>query len=59
MPPMAVQVLELADPNAPYGVRGAAEPPTISAGPAVVAAIRAATGRPVDRVPIRPQDLIG
>jgi CO/xanthine dehydrogenase Mo-binding subunit len=40
-------------------VRGAAEPPTISAGPAVVAAIRAATGKPVGRVPVRPQDLIG
>jgi len=58
MPPMTVQVLELADPHAPYGVRGAAEPPTISAGPAVVAAIRAATGKAVDRIPIRPQDLI-
>ena len=44
MPPMRVDVLELADPHAPYGLRGVGEPPTISSTPAVVAAIRAATG---------------
>ncbi|MCW2531486.1 MAG: xanthine dehydrogenase subunit, partial [Blastococcus sp.] len=44
MPPMQVKVLEYADPHAPYGVRGVGEPPTISSGPAVAAAVRAATG---------------
>ena len=44
MPPMRVDVLEHADPHAPYGLRGVGEPPTISSTPAVVAAIRAATG---------------
>ncbi|HZB47646.1 MAG TPA: xanthine dehydrogenase subunit D, partial [Mycobacteriales bacterium] len=39
-PPMRVEVLELADPHAPYGLRGVGEPPTISITPAVVAAIR-------------------
>ncbi|GAA3512230.1 xanthine dehydrogenase subunit D [Actinocatenispora rupis] len=58
-PPMPVEVLELADPHAPYGLRGVAEPPTISAAPAVVAAIRAATGRPLTRIPVRPQDITG
>ncbi len=58
MPTMRVDVLELADPHAPYGVRGAAEAPTISVTPAVIAAIRAATGRPVTRIPVRPQDLM-
>ena len=53
MPPMQVTVLEYADPHAPYGVRGVGEPPTISSGPAVAAAIRAATGKPLRRVPIR------
>ena len=43
MPPMQVEVLEYADPHAPYGVRGVGEPPTISSGPAVAAAVRAAT----------------
>ena len=42
MPPMQVEVLEYADPHAPYGVRGVGEPPTISSGPAVAAAVRAA-----------------
>ena len=59
MPPMRVDVLELADPYAPYGLRGVGEPPTISSTPAVVAAVRVATGRPLTRVPIRPEHLTG
>jgi len=59
MPPMRVQVLEYADPNAPYGVRGVGEPPTISSGPAVAAAVRAACGRPLRRVPIRREHVTG
>ncbi len=59
MPPMQVDVLELADPHAPYGLRGVGEPPTISSTPAVVAAIRAATGLALDRVPVRPEHLTG
>jgi xanthine dehydrogenase D subunit len=59
MPPMRVDVLELADPYAPYGLRGVGEPPTISSTPAVVAAVRDATGRPLARVPIRPEHLVG
>jgi len=35
------------------------EPPTLSSTPAVVAAIRAATGRPLGRVPVRPRDITG
>jgi CO/xanthine dehydrogenase Mo-binding subunit len=58
-PPMAVQVLELGDPNAPYGLRGVGEPPTISSTPAVVAALRAASGRPLTRVPVRPEHIAG
>jgi CO/xanthine dehydrogenase Mo-binding subunit len=56
-PPMPVDVLELADPHAPYGLRGVGEPPTISSTPAVVAAIRAATGLALNRVPVRPEHL--
>jgi CO/xanthine dehydrogenase Mo-binding subunit len=59
MPPMTIEVLEYADPHAPYGVRGVGEPPTISSGPAVAAAIRAATGRALRRVPIRPEHITG
>jgi len=59
MPPMKLDILELADPHAPYGLRGAGEPPTISSTPAIVAAIRAATGRPLHRVPVRPDEIAG
>ncbi|MCD0451509.1 xanthine dehydrogenase subunit D [Actinocorallia sp. API 0066] len=59
MPPMALDILELADPDAPYGLRGVGEPPTISSTPAVVAAIRAATGAALTRVPVRPEHITG
>ncbi len=59
MPPVRMDILELADPNSPYGLKGVGEPPTISSGPAIVAAVRAATGRPISRVPVRPQDITG
>jgi CO/xanthine dehydrogenase Mo-binding subunit len=58
MPPVKMDILELGDPNSPYGLKGVGEPPTISSGPAIVAAIRAATGREVNRVPVRPHDLV-
>ncbi len=57
MPPVQMDVLELGDPRSPYGLRGVGEPPTISSGPAIVAAIRAATGRDINRVPVRPHDI--
>jgi xanthine dehydrogenase D subunit len=59
MPPMQVEVLEYPDPNAPYGVRGVGEPPTISSGPAIAAAIRAATGLELSRIPIKPEHITG
>jgi xanthine dehydrogenase D subunit len=58
-PPMPIEVLEYGDPHAPYGLRGVGEAPTISSGPAVAAAIRAATGLDLRRVPIRPEDVTG
>ncbi len=59
MPPVRLDVLELADPHAPYGLRGVGEPPAISSTPAVVAAIRAATGLDLTRVPVRPEHITG
>ena len=35
------------------------EPPHISTPPAVVAALRAASGRPLTRVPVRPEHIVG
>jgi CO/xanthine dehydrogenase Mo-binding subunit len=58
MPPVRMDILELGDPLSPYGLKGVGEPPTISSGPAIVAAIRAATGRPITRVPVRPHDIV-
>jgi len=58
MPPVRTDVLELGDPHSPYGLKGVGEPPTISSGPAILAAIRAATGRPLTRVPVRPHDIV-
>jgi xanthine dehydrogenase D subunit len=59
MPPVRMEVLELGDPEAPYGIKGIGEPPTISSTPAVVAALRDATGRELPRVPVRPEQVAG
>src|SRR5439155_14992195 len=45
MPPVVTVLIEHPHPDAPYGAKGVGEPPTISSTPAIVAAIRAATGR--------------
>ena len=58
MPPVRMQILELGDPHSPYGLKGVGEPPTISSGPAIIAAIRAATGRQLSRAPVRPHDIV-
>jgi CO/xanthine dehydrogenase Mo-binding subunit len=58
-PAVPVDVLELADAHAPYGLRGAGEAPTLSSTPAVLAAIRNATGLALNRTPVRPEHLTG
>ncbi|MDL4821295.1 xanthine dehydrogenase subunit D [Actinomadura opuntiae] len=58
MPPMRLDILENPDPDAPYGLRGAGEPPTLSSTPAIVAAVRDATGRALTRVPVRPEHIV-
>jgi xanthine dehydrogenase D subunit len=59
MPPMRIEVLEHADPEAPYGLKGVGEPPNISTPPAIAAALRAATGRELARIPVRPEHIVG
>jgi hypothetical protein len=54
-----MEVLELGDPDSPYGIKGIGEPPTISSTPAVVAALRDAAGRELPRVPVRPEQVAG
>ena len=58
MPPVRIELLEHADPDAPYGLKGVGEPPNISTPPAVAAALRDATGKAVARIPVRPEHLI-
>ncbi|MYR45343.1 molybdopterin cofactor-binding domain-containing protein [Streptomyces sp. SID5910] len=58
-PTIPVDVLELADDHAPYGLRGVGEAPTLSSTPAVLAAVRNATGLALDRTPVRPEHLTG
>lgn len=50
-------IIEEPEPGAPFGAKGVGESPTISSTPAVVAAVRAATGLALDRVPIRPEHI--
>jgi CO/xanthine dehydrogenase Mo-binding subunit len=40
-------------------VKGIGEHATIAAAPAIVSALRAATGRPLERLPVTPDDLLG
>lgn len=59
MPAVRVAWIEEPEPDAPFGAKGVGEPPVISSTPAVVAAVRAATGRPLVRVPMLPADIAG
>jgi CO/xanthine dehydrogenase Mo-binding subunit len=58
-PEVVAELIEDPEPGAPFGAKGVGEPPAISSTPAVVAAVRAATGRPLTRVPMRPADIAG
>ena len=64
MPPVVATVIEQPEPLSPLGAKGVGEPPCISVTPAIAAAIRDAVrqaGRThlIDRVPVRPIDIIG
>jgi xanthine dehydrogenase D subunit len=57
-PEVLATCIEEPEPDAPFGAKGVGEPPTISSTAAIAAAIRAASGVDVTRVPVRPWDLI-
>jgi CO/xanthine dehydrogenase Mo-binding subunit len=59
MPPVTAELVEVPEPDAPYGVKGVGEPPTVVSTAAVAAALRAATGLELPRVPVRPDDIVG
>lgn len=50
-------IIEEPEPDAPFGAKGVGEAPTISSTPAVIAAVRAATGLSLTRTPIRPEHI--
>jgi CO/xanthine dehydrogenase Mo-binding subunit len=58
-PHIEVRFVEEPERWGPLGAKGIGEPPTISAGPAVLAAIRDAIGRHLYRAPVLPQDIVG
>ena len=57
MPAVVAELVEEPEPDAPYGVKGVGEPPTVVSTAAIVAALRDATGRELSRVPVRPDDI--
>jgi CO/xanthine dehydrogenase Mo-binding subunit len=59
MPPVVSDLVEVPEPDAPYGVKGVGEPPTVVSTAAIVSALRAATGRELPRAPVRPDDIVG
>ena len=56
-PDVVAVTIEEPEPQAPLGAKGVGEPPCISVTPAIVAAIRDATKRQLNRVPVRPYDI--
>jgi xanthine dehydrogenase D subunit len=56
-PEVVATLVEEPDPQMPLGAKGVGEPPCISVTPAIVAAIRDATGVDLTRVPVRPPDI--
>jgi CO/xanthine dehydrogenase Mo-binding subunit len=59
MPPVTSELVEEPEPDAPYGLKGVGEPPTVVSTAAIVAALRDATGRELTRVPVRPDEIVG
>ncbi len=57
-PEVTAELIEQPGTFGPFGAKGVGEPPTISSTAAVVAAVRAATGKDVTRAPVRPDDLV-
>ena len=59
VPRVVSRFVEVPEPGAPYGVKGIGELATVAATPAIVAGLRAATRRTLNRVPVAPDDLLG
>jgi CO/xanthine dehydrogenase Mo-binding subunit len=58
MPDIQPLILEIADPQGPYGVRGLGEMPMLVLPPAILDAIHDATGLWLNRLPVRAEDVL-
>jgi CO/xanthine dehydrogenase Mo-binding subunit len=59
MPPVESVLIEDPEPDAPYGAKGVGEPPTVVSSAAILSALRDATGLELNRIPVRPDELVG
>ena len=59
MPPVLTVLVEEPEPGVPFGAKGVGELSTVVSPAAVVAALRDATSRELNRVPVKPDDLVG
>ena len=57
MPPVTIHIIEDPDPEGPYGAKGVGEPALVATAPAILSAIRHATGITMRRVPVLPHRL--
>ncbi len=57
VPPITTYIIEDPDPEGPYGAKGVGEPALIATAPAILSAIRHATGVTVRKVPVLPHRL--
>jgi xanthine dehydrogenase D subunit len=59
MPPVESALIEEPEPDLPFGAKGVGELGNVVAPAAVAAALRDATGRELNRIPVSPDDLVG
>lgn len=57
VPPITIHLIEDPEPNGPFGAKGVGEPALVATAPAILSAIRQATGVRVTHVPVLPHRL--
>jgi aldehyde oxidoreductase len=58
MPPVTVHLIEDPEPLGPYGAKGVGEPALVATAPAILNAIRHATGVRLNQVPVTPTRML-
>ncbi len=57
IPPITIHIIEDPDPEGPFGAKGVGEPALVATAPAILGAIRHATGVTMRKVPVLPHRL--